>query len=72
LSAQVAKTTRALNVQSGALSGAGVLVILMTSPPSGLVTYTSYEPSRFEMNAIASPWGDTDGSPPLITGLVGC
>jgi hypothetical protein len=72
LSAHVAKTTRPFNVQSGALSGAGVFVILFSSPPSGLVTYTSYVPSRLEINAMASPRGDTDGSPPLMTGLLGC
>src|SRR5687768_5031713 len=70
--AHVEKTTRSSSVQNGALSFSGELVILMSCEPSGVVTYTSYVPDRFEMKAIASPDGDTDGRPPLVTRGAGC
>src|SRR5688572_19031388 len=72
LSAHVANTRRAPDVHRGALSGAGVFVMRISCCPSGVVTYTSCEPSRFEMKAMASPCGETDGSPPFMTGRAGC
>src|SRR5688572_15909022 len=72
LSAQTENTTRSSRVQNGALSFAASLVSRISSPPSGLVTYTSFVPERFDMKAIASPLGDTEGRPPLMTGRLGC